>query len=433
MSATSYTGLGTTINVRAAGTNASVGFNTNVVIVGGYDAANGSATPGEVEYVEDNAAAENLFGADSELATQIKHGTANGAGEIYAVAVSETSTTQSFTTVSEGVIDNAPLFDPTVQSEHEIVVTNDTSGDTLEVTISYEDTLTSPDTGAVINPLTGDIAFEASDDYTVEYDYGDYDSAIQTAAKQNVRFVKVCTEATPVKTTLVSELEAEATDIRFKRGVVGATPNIDSGAISDYAPDADNQRLIEVAPARGDTGAGEARTVGAVGGAYSAMPLGESLTYEGITGFESLNQEYRPSQARDFEGVTAIADTFEIVEGVTTSSEEAFSDVYKCEIVDSAAQALYEVAKDYAGGPNTVDERGDLASDTRMILRGFSNQRPPLLNAADGSSPYSVDVSLGSSDTETILNVGIDPLDVMKEVTVNLNVGTVVTYEGVSA
>lgn len=433
MSATTYSGLGTTINVRAAGTNVSVGFNTNVVIVGGYDASAGSTTPGEVEYVEDSTAAENLFGADSELATQTQLATINGAGEVYGVAVPETSVSESVTTSSSMTLSNTPVFDPTVQSEHEITVTNDTSGDTLDVEISYEDTLSTPDSGAVVNPLTGDIEFEASDDYTVEYDYGDYDTAIQTAATENVRFVKVLSEATPVKNTLVSELENEATDIRFKRGVAGATPEIDSGAVSEYTPAADHQRLIEVAPARGNTGDGEARTVAAVGGAYSTQPLGESLTYDSINGFESLNVEYRPSQARDFEQVTAIADTMEIVEGVTTSSEDAFSDVYKCEITDTVAQGLYEVGRNYAGGPNTVDDRNNLETDVRNLLSSYARQRPPLLNASDGSNPYSVDTSLGESDEETILDVGIDPLDVMKEVTINLNVGTVVTYEGASA
>ena len=430
MSASTYNGLGTTINVRAAGTNVSVGFNTNVVIVGGYDAANGSATPGEVNYIPDSTTAENLFGIDSELYEQIQLNTINGAGEIYAAAVEETSTSQTFSAVATGSLDNAPLFDPTVHPEHEIVVTDDSDESDVEVTVSYADSLTTPDTGAVVNPITGDIEFASSGDYTVDYDYGDYTTAIQNAATYNVRFVEVCSEATSVKNTLMSELENQATDIRFKRGVAGATPDIESGSISEYSAAADHQRLIEVAPARGNTGDGEVRTIGAIGGAFSSQPLGESLTYDPVNGFDSLNQEYRPSQTRNFTGVTAIADTMEVVEGVTTSTTDAFSDVYKCEIIDTVAQGLFEVGRGYAGGANTEDDRNNLETDSRNVLSSYANQRPPLLNSAEGGKAYSVDTQLGASDEETVMNVGIEPLKVMKQVTLNLNVGSVVTYEG---
>ncbi len=419
MSATSYNGLGTTINVRAAGTNVSVGFNQNVAIVGGYDASNGSATPGEVNYVPDSTEAENLFGIDSELYDQIQLSTVNGAGEIYAAAVEESSASESVTSSSSMTLSNTPIFDPTVQSEHEIAVTDDSDGSDVAVEISYADSLSTPDSGAVVNPITGDVEFASSGDYTVDYDYGDYTTAIQNAASYNVRFVHVLSEATSVKNTLISELEQEATDIRFKRGIAGATPDIQSGEISDYSAAADHQRLIEVAPARGNTGDGEARTVSAVGGLYASQPLGSSLTYDSVNGFESLNQEYRPSQARDFTGVTAIADTMEIVEGVTTSTTDAFSDVYKVEIIDTVAQGLYEVGRNYAGGPNTEDDRDNLRTDVGNMLSGYAGQRPPLLNASDGSKPYSVETALGATDEETVLNVGIDPLDVMKEVTIN--------------
>jgi len=410
MSATSYNGLGTTINVRAAGTNVSVGFNTNVAIVGGYDAASGSATAGNVEYVPDSTSAESLFGIDSELYEAYNLATINGAGEVYAVAVPETSTTESVTASSSMTLSNTPIFDPTVQTEHEITVTDDTDDSDVDVQISYADSLSTPDSGAVVNPLSGDVAFASSGDYTVAYDYGDYTTAIQNAAAKNVRFVHVLSEATSVKNTLITELEEEATDIRFKRGIAGATPEISSSEISNYSAAADHQRLIEVAPARGNTGDGEQRTVSAVGGAYASQPLGESLTYDAINGFESLNKEYRPSQARDFTGVTAIADTMEIVEGVTTSTDDAFSDVYKVEIVDAVAQGLYQIGRNYAGGPNTQDDRDNLATDAGNLLSGYARQRPPLLNAGDGSKPYSVNTSLGSTDEETIMNVGVEPL-----------------------
>jgi len=403
------------------------------LLFGGYDAANGSATAGEVEYVPDSATAEDLFGIDSELYEQYNLATINGAGEIYAAAVPETSTSESVTSSSSMTLSNTPIFDPTVQNEHEITITDDSDGSDVAEEISYADSLSTPDSGAVVNPITGDVEFASSGDYTVAYDYGDYTEAIQNAATYNVRFVHVLSEATSVKNTLISELEQEATDIRFKRGIAGATPNIESGEISDYSPAADHQRLIEVAPARGDTGDGEVRTVSAVGGAYASQPLGQSLTYDAINGFESLNQTYRPSQAREFSGVTAIADTMEIVEGVTTSTTDAFSDVYKVEIIDTVAQGLYEVGRGYAGGPNTPDDRDSLETDARNLLSGYANQRPPLLNSADGGSAYDVSASLGSTDEETVMNVGIEPLDVMKQVTVNLSVGTVVTYEGTSA
>lgn len=435
----SYDTLGFTLTFNAAGSRINVGVQNAVALVGGYDANNAASgvSPNDAELIDQPLSAEDTFG-DSELSRAIKGAASNRVSEIYGVAVAETQTTESFAATTDGSLSNTPIFDPRVQPEHEVTVTDTVAASDLSVQyVDVDPTTVSLGTDeAAVNPVEGTWATDSSSDYDITYTYGDYESAIQEAASiTDARFVWVGTEAPSVKQTLQTQLADIATDFRFKRGVVGARPGIDAAQTGSYTPDVEDWRIIEVAPARATGIDGAVRTSAAVAGLLTAQPINVegAITYDELQGLTSYATPYRPSQAEGFSQVTAVADTDTVAQAVTTSSTDQFSKIYAVEIVDFVGLGLKDVAEDYKGGPNLQNDKEDLGTDTRTLLDSYRFNAPPLLATGDGGKPYAVSTSEGASRTETDLNVGIEVAPIMEEIDLNINVGSVVTFGGASA
>jgi hypothetical protein len=425
--AKTYDTLEGELSVRGAATTTRTGETNAVAVVGGYDSANAAddVTAGESTYVTDPTGADDTFG-ESELSRAVATVGANDVGEIYGVPVAETSTTESFTSSQSLSLSEAPIFDPNVHPEHTITVTDTSAGEDLITNVVYDETVATPSDAdtANVNPTTGDIETDASSDYDVAYTYGDYQPAIEAAASlANVRYVIVLTEADAVKATLVSELGNIATDFDFKRGVVGARPEIDSGSIGSYTPSQQDWRLVEVAPARATGADGAVRTAAAVGGFMASQPIGPdgSTLYDSVGGLADLNTAYRSSEAKGFEEVTALTRNAVLATAQTTSTEGQFKDVYATEIIDEMALRLFAVARDYAGGPQDVN---DLETILEVVCQRSSKGNPPLLGFGDGRDerPYDVAVSLGASNTVADAGVTILPFPIAKEVNLSLTV-----------
>jgi len=437
--AITYDTLGATISIEPNGVVAPGGLNTAVAIVGGYDATNGAATAGEATPVTSSTEADDQFGATSELARQAALAFANGATTVYGVPVPETEATESFTggdSTSAAPLSNVPAFDPRVQPEHTITVTDTSANSDLTVEYVYGSP-SSPATADTIeiNPLTGEWAADASSDYQITYTYGEYGDAITTAVGQPVRAVVVCTEADTLITTLQTELSTAASNFRFLRGFVGAEPNVQTGSVTGYTPVTDDLRVVEVAPARGTGADGGVRAVGAVAGLMASQPIDVtgSITYDRVSGLTDLNVSYPPTTAESFERVTALTDEFEVAEGITTSSEGSFADIYKVEIIDTVIEQLYARIKNYRGGSNAQSAQRRFKSRLTRVLSSLAapTAQPPLLADGGGGQPYAVTVSQGATDTETEVSVGIDPAPIAKEVTLSVGVGPI-QFNGVS-
>lgn len=265
----------------------------------------------------------------------------------------------------------------------------------------------------------------------------DWDGAVTEAMEIDPRYIYLDSAETAAKNTATGVVEDFATDLEFARIFFPVTPEegdeIDAADVNDYTPDSDSKRAVEVAPKEATVGGEDTYTAAAVAGAASTKPLNSSLAYDQIT-VDELGKEYRPSMATNFERVTALTKDAEVVDGVTTSEEGAFSDIFQMEIVDTAALGLDQVAQDYAGtSVNTEEERASLASNMRIFLNSLAAQSPPLLADAFGGRPFNVDVQVGGDADEVLVNAVVNPVDVMKQITINLNVGRVNTLDGLDA
>lgn len=436
--ATQIDQLGTTLTLNARGSTVSVGTTNAISIVGGYDKSQAadSVVAGEAIGVNGGTQAARLFGEGSELHRAVAAATANPVGTVYAVPLPEVETTETVTGVSSGTLNNAPVFTEAFNPEHTITVTDTQSATSMTVEISYATPLEAPtesDT-IVINPETGDFIADASSDYDINYTYGEYSEAVASAVSQPVRYASILTSNTGMGNLLLSEITEEVRNGSFMRGIMGASPSIEVGAVSDYAPTVTSNRIIQIAPSHAMNRLGHVRTAAAVSGLLAAQPVDAdgSITYDDVNGLTELGTKYRPTEAEQFSQVTALDRTQTVVGGQTTANESQFRDIYAVEIMDFVADAALDIANDFKGGGLFDDRIRLLRNAIERVLTSFANQRPPLLAdpESDNPQPFDVTIQQGASESTLPVVISIDPAPIMEEINITLNVGEISSFEG---
>lgn len=433
--AISYTTLGSTVTITDSGIIPASQLNNNVAIVGGYNASNAAAgvTEGEATVVNTSTAADEQFGADSELARQAAASFANGSGAVYGVPLPETQTTEtvgSSTATASGTLSADAIHDPRFNPEEEVTFEDVTEGTSLTVNLVYGTPASPSDANTVnLNPRTLEWEADEASEYDITYTETSYADAISAAISEDVRTVVLCLENASAKAELLAQLTTAEQNFNFMRAVVGAEPDIQSADISGYTPAEEDWRIVEVAPAHATDGVGDLRSAGAVGGLLASQPIDVtgSITYDDVGYLTGFNVEYSPTEADSFEQVTAIIDTSQVAEGVTTSSETGFRDIYKVEIIDLIVEQVQSLVEDFSGGSNSQNARRLFASRIRRALSSYSapNATPPLLASGDGSRPYYVEQSLGASDTEANVTIAIDVAPIAKSVNLDFTTGPI--------
>jgi hypothetical protein len=419
-------------------------FSRSTGFVGGMDTSNGSASAGTIQTVSNPTDAKNLFGQDSELhrAAKIAFQPTDGVSidTLYAVGVSETDETESFTSSSSGTLGNTPAMDPNLHGDEDLTAQDDQNND-ITVNIVYGTPQTPSDADTInLNPLTGDWEADASDDYDISYTYGDYQSAIdELLSNEAPRTVAVGAEDSAIITDLISDgtenVNNEAGDFNFMHGFGGVTPVGDnettSTYVSGYSDSFDEKRLSLVAPPRGftDTDGTEARTVWGEAAAHAAVPLGDSRTKSPLSAYESLRSDF------DVSGLETLIDSqvmplrdlspVENVKDMTTSQTAAFERVYANQIADDATERLHIIARNFIGSNfNTEAARRRLGRSLRNEYLAMQSNTPPLLDDFD----VQVDPD-STNDNQVDVTVGLDIVDLVDTIDAEVSVGDVITNE----
>jgi hypothetical protein len=420
------------ITVLSGGTvSVSIAFENSIGLMGGMDTANGTANEGEVTKVSTPTDAADKFGEDSELHEAVQLAFQNGAGEIYALPVTETSVVDEAQSSQDGALANAPIFDPRVNEEHSITV-EDGGGGTLTVEYVDEPPTSAPSDADTVEiyPPTGEYYADSGPDgtdYLFTYDYGDYSSAeIAKLADKSPRILTVLTESASVTSDLATELNSRAVNFDFMHGLTGAQVNVDP---SSYTDSVDERRVSMPYPSRGYTDeaeTNEGRTTAAIGGYLAGLALGISSTNDSIGGFVSLKNELAgPSEAGTLvdNQVMPLLDypPITIVKDMTTSTEPKFERVYAMQVVDEMTELSHEISREFVGDQNTPQNRASLRTSHETAFRSAVEADPKLL---DG---FAVSVSEDSSNSKEVdVNIGINVVDVMDTVDVTITVGDII-------
>ena len=412
---------GATVQVGAA-------FETTAGLIGGYDADDGSATGGDVEQITSSSEAVAAFGEDAELTTQCNLALQNGATTIYAAGVEETTTTENLSATSSATLSNAPLFDPRVQPDESVTVT-DTS-EAASVTVNYVDetpTTPSESNTANLNPITGEVEFDEPSDYDVEYSYGDYETAVENVMQFVPRAVGVLTENTSVVNDALGE--ANTYDVNFDFTHVFGGEFVDFEDVPNYSNAYDDRRLAAVTSPRAytdETETTEVRTIGAVVGKQAGLPLGDTSTVESLSGLVSLKDTPSNTQAAAMidKGLYVLQErgAVTVVKDTTTSSDPRFERVAWSEIVDEATEISNVISQNFIGEANTEDNRLRLGENHRSAYDE--------LLADNLLDEYVVSVSESADPSVVDVGIGLNVVDYMDRIEVDIRVGDVVTNGG---
>jgi hypothetical protein len=426
------------ITVLSGGTVAvSVAFENSLGVMGGMDTANGSATEGDVVTVDSPTDAATKFGDGSELHEASKLAFNQGVGTLYMLPVSETSVTGETHSSATGTLDNAPIFDPRVQDEHSITV-SDSSGGDLTVNYVDEPSPSQPSASDEINiyPPTGEYAADAGpdgSDYEFDYTYGDYSTTeIAKLIDKSPRIVTVLTENDSVATDAVTEINSRAVDFDFMHLVAGEQIGISN--TSTYTNSDDERRLSKLYPARAFTDeadTNEVRLSSAVGGYLASLGLGLSATGDSVGGFSgSLKNELSgPSSAGDLidQGIMPLLDypPVEIVKDMTTSDTAKFERVYVMQIVDELTEVSHTINRQFIGEQNTPSNNRSIQQSHTNAYLSAENGTPPLLD------DFTVTVTEDTSnDNKLNIAIGLDVVDVIDIIDVTITVGDIIQNGG---
>jgi len=426
------------ITVRAGSTvSIGVAFDATYALVGGMDTANGSADPGTAVEVSNPTDAIELFGDDSELHRAAKLAFRHPLDEVYAVGLNETETTESFGSSTSGTLSNAPLFDPNLHGDKTVTAT-DGAGNDITVDIVYDDPPQTPAESQTLalNPRTGDFEADSERDYDITYSYGDnYTEAVEAAAAENARVTSVLTEREGDGSTLAEELTDGATEFYFGHGFIGAPPRADGNGAGAYATNysdgLDEKRLSVVAPPRGTTSldGNQARTIAEIGAWTAAQPLGTSATNkeEPLEGFDSLRTNLSTADAQTFidnQVMPLFDDSPRVIKDQVTTTMVKFERVFSNQIVDEAVARTHDVSGDFSGGLNIASDRAQFRRTLRNEFLEMERNSPPLLDA------FAVNVSQDNqNDNRVNVEVGLDVVDVVDNIVVDIAVGDVITNE----
>jgi len=444
-------------------------FDRDVTLIGGMDTdgdsndssiSSGSATPGDVVDVSSVPEAESLFGKESELYRACRAAFQSPVSDVKALPVSETNTTKSVTSSSSASLGNTPLFDPDLHPDHApgrdagdggLTITKDPGGSDTDVTVNvvYDSSPSTPSSSdtANVNPRNGEIEFDSSGDYDIQYSYGDYsESVLRKAADEGTRSIVLLHENTDIINELVGEIDenGNASEFIFQNAFAGVQPwtntsnpdtaNFDESTRFSFSEDVDNRRMALSANPIGQFKNGNnVRTAAFLGSYFASRDLGESISQEELPDLlDDLRTEFTPSEAGEIldNGTIPLlkeSGRIDVLQDRNTSSTAKFERIHTVEKVDEVLEASHQINKNFLGEANTQSNRNSIKTRHVSTLKGFTNSSPPLL------TDFSVTTSQNSNDDNQVdVELGIKPSPVIDEINVNVTVGDVITNQGAS-
>lgn len=262
---------------------------------------NGTASTNDPTRVSGPGALETTFGSETRIVDAMRDAAGNGQsfGAMYGVMPGEQTAAGEAVSGGGGTLSNAPI----VEDASAITVQNTTAGQEESVSFRFE---SPPQTGGLagdevaINPHTGEVEADDTDDYEIDYAYLDWQSAFDAATDvvepQEAGQWAVISDAEPV----VSDAVATAQPLRqnqFKmvRVAGGAAPNATGTNgdpeidVASYTDEIDAEASFLFGPVRE---AGEQTSaLGALGGVLASTAIEESILGTSLNNVSDLAQQ----------------------------------------------------------------------------------------------------------------------------------------------
>lgn len=388
------------------------------------DTANANAQPNDPVRVDGSSAAEAEFGADSELAEQMRLANVNGVNYGMMWGVMPEVASVSNETIDNDELDNAPI----IEDRSTITVTNTSQSQEEDVEFRYgsppDNSNLSGDTVA-INPVTGEFNSGNADSYDVSYDYPKWQAAIDSARdvveEQEFGHWVLNVEAESVisyAASLVGTLRQDEWKMITLNG--GTSPNdtmADGTAMVDsqaYTDGLDDGALFVNAPAR----TGNGLVNGAVGGTMAANDIEEPIIGDRLEGVDSLLQTLTvvEQEALEDEKVIPLSNNSVVrIEGnvATSTKSDWLRTFFSRRVADELlliARAIAKAARGRLNSDNTEDiveqrmndEIFDMI-DRNILLPNKENERRWYVNVdQDETNRRELNVDFGFTPTGVV-------------------------------
>jgi len=376
---------------------------------------------------------------DSRLAEACTQAFSNGVPVdlVRAVPVEPVSVTgETVTGVSEFDLENAPL-DPTSVSITDTVESVD-----LTVSVSHDDgtasgaSLSQPSgtDEAVFDPNTGAVAADTSSDYSIDYVYYDFETAINASTDLvevgETGVLGAVTDSHQVATTLAGTVNTMRADYRMVSGVSGAQPNASGDSLdvpeidpSLYENPIDNDAMFLAGPVR--TGpAGDGYAVGAVAGQMAGAALEESIYNASLGGVSDLTQRLTPAELDTFAGNRVLPleqrGPVRVIRNQSTSSETNYPrDFFVRRIVDQTVLIARQIGDSIVGRINDEDTRDTAENQVRAELEGLAGSG--LIEPNGDEQNFFVDF-FEQGPSQVGVELGITPNGIVKRVDTTLTI-----------
>jgi hypothetical protein len=412
-----------------------VGSEEKVVIFGGGDASAGAASVNEPTQIGSNRDAEVQFG-DSELAQAMRDARANGANIdfLYGVMYEKVSSDpESFSGVQTGTLANAPI----VEDLSTLTVTDTVDDEEPVVEFRYAESLSTPTDGSTVfvNPLTGDWSADSSSDYDFDYQYPDWQSALDSASRVvgegETGIYVTLSEAESVASMLSGTVSGLRSEYKLVTGVAGAEPNDngpDNGPLYDtatYTDAVDSDAQFLAAPVRQ---ANSTETVLAgVGGLFAGNDITNPVFNDPLSGFTELQQKITKSEESDLADSQVIpirqAGSIRLKRSTSTSTSDDFErDFFTRRIVDRSILIAQQVGDSVIGRINNESTREAAEDLIRSELQELADDGLIEGNANDNIG-FTVEVTENASDpTQVDIDIGVSPFGVVKRIDASITI-----------
>lgn len=414
-----------------------VGAEEKLVVFGEADTANGSASANEPTEVGSRQDAEAKFG-DSELAQGLKDALGNGANVdyLYGVALATTAVSgEAFSGTASGTLANAPIVEDlstiSVQDTVDIVA--------CDVEFRYESPPEAPSTvdTVFINPLTGEWTADSSSDYEFDYEYQEWDTALDSSDavvnEGETGVYATLSDSESVASSLSGKVTSLRSEYQFVYGVSGAEPNAEDADndphydTSTYTDSIDNDSMYLVAPARRDDS--QYTIVGGVAGLFAGAGIEEPVYNDALNGFTELEQKLSRSEAGDLRDVQVIpvrqGGSIRVKSNSSTSTEVDWErDFWRRRIVDRVILLSKQVGDGILGRINDEDTRDRAENLLFAEFDALVDQRLLQPNTADETNWY-VDVYEDANNADEVnIDIGITPQGIVKRVDETITINT---------
>jgi hypothetical protein len=289
-------------------TNFIVGYAQTHILIGRMDPAEGSASPNEVEQIENTAQATDAFGEGSDLAGAIAGAFENGSNYQFTHGIAPEEVTVSPAETLAGGSGQLQQGQEIVEDESTITATNTVTGNDWDVNFVYESPPPEPQLSETlsVNAQSREVESGTEDDFNIEYAYLDWERAAQQVDKafahHSTGVITAVTESEAVAQIGDNTVDRLRPTYKLVRWVQGAQPNAtDSDGrprynVSEYSDTIDNDAVFMVAPVR-LAGSDTDTAIGHIGGMFAGHELQDPVYGDPINGIGGrLTQQLTPSE-----------------------------------------------------------------------------------------------------------------------------------------